>query len=472
MKLSELLKGVEYEGRIRDCEVCGVCDDTRRLSVGDIFFAIRGSMRNGEEFIDEGLSKGAVCVISESRRDGDNCLKVDNVKSVMKKIVDKFYGHPLKKVRLIGITGTNGKTTTSHIVWNIFNFSGKKCGVIGTLGAKWGDNLVEIENTTPSYIDFCKIVKDMVKDGVGYVVCEVSAHAIDQDRLCGLKFDVGVLTNITQDHLDYFSDMENYKKAKLSFFESGICKYMVVNSDTECGRYLLEKYREKTLSYAIENPADVFGIDFEESGGKQRFVLNVMDEVYFIESSLLGEFNGYNLLAASTVCRLLGIRGESLTEGIKSVKSVDGRYQVYGEKQNVIIDYAHTPDGMENLLKQIGKSGAKIICVFGCGGDRDKAKRPIMGKIAESYSEVVILTEDNSRSENVLDIIDDIRQGMRKTPVVLPNRREAIEYALEIAKNDEKVVILGKGAEKYIEKSGFREYFSDEEEVKKLIATT
>ncbi|MBQ2714416.1 MAG: UDP-N-acetylmuramoyl-L-alanyl-D-glutamate--2,6-diaminopimelate ligase [Clostridia bacterium] len=469
MKLKELITNEKPFDGYLDAEVYSIHTDSRGVRSGGILFLTRDGKDNWN-YAQDGLNNGAICVVSDKKLDLPRNVVVQDVKAELRNALNRFYCNILDSFSFIGITGTNGKTTTAHVIYDVLRNSGIKVGVIGTLGAKWCEKKVELVNTTPSFVEFCRVLSLMKKDGVTHVVCEVSAHAISQDRLCGQKFDIGVFTNVSQDHLDYFGDMEGYRSAKLKFFEEYVSGYSIVNSDTEEGRLIARKMSNRTLTYGLQNPADVFGIDYEEFDCGQRFTLNLMDEIYIVESKLMGEFNRYNLLAGITVCRLLGVKGKKLVEGIKSINEVDGRFKVYKGDKTVIIDYAHTPDGMLNVLGEIKRFyRGKISCVFGCGGERDKTKRPLMGKIAEQLCDVVVLTEDNSRGEKTEDIIADIVGGMSVQPIIIEDRRDAIEFAIKNAKNDEIVVILGKGAEKYLEKCGKREYFSDEEEVEKSI---
>lgn len=470
MKLSKLLKGIECTD-YRDCEVFGLSSDSKSVN-GCIFFALDGSRTTGEEYAREAVDGGAVAVISQRPLGVFNNIVVSDVKRATWIIAMRYWDNPFGKVKLIGITGTNGKTTTSHLIADIMNFADKNTGIIGTLGAKWNGKTINLQNTTPGFLEFVEIVSNMAKDGVEYVACEVSAHAIRQRRLMDIPFAIGVFTNLTQDHLDYFKDIDDYKNAKMSFFEGGSCAYNVVNADTPEGRYLSGVSEKNTITYGLNSPADVFGIDIFYDGMKTSFIANVLDEIYEIESNLFGEFNVYNLLASITVCTMLGVRGEKLKEGVKRIKPVKGRFNVYKGRKTAIIDYAHTPDGLKNLLLASRKlTSGNLICVFGCGGERDRAKRAIMGKIAEDYADIVVLTEDNSRSERTLDIIKDIASDMISEPKVIPDRRQATEYALHIAKSDDVVVIAGKGAEEYIEREEIIHY-SDEEEVKRILFVT
>lgn len=469
MKISELLNDKTYFEE--DFEVCGLCSDTRKLKKGELFFALHGSTENGEKYIKNALNLGAKCVICQNFEKKPNVLTVKNVFDVFTQCVDKFYNYPQKEVTLIGVTGTNGKTTVTHMIADVLTNSGKKAGIIGTLGAKWNLNQEEFGNTTPGYLDFVRILRQMVDDGIKCVVCEVSAHAIEQKRLGNILFDVGIFTNLSQDHLDYFKDIEQYGKVKKSFFENS-CKNCVVNADTEIGMDLYIENQSKTLTYGIYNPADSFGINFERTGNGESFVANVLDEIYSVNTPFLGEFNRYNLLASILTCRLLGIKGKRLERAISKIKPVSGRFNVYKGEKTVIIDYAHTPDGLKNILIESRKlTDGKVICVFGCGGDRDKSKRKIMGEISQKYADITVLTEDNSRSENIYDIISDILQGMTYVPPVFYSRTMAIEYAVKKAQKGDIVLIAGKGGEKYIEKEGKKISYSDEDEVKRILFT-
>lgn len=467
MRLSDYFKDVQIT---HDKEVLGVCSDTRKIKEGDIFFALHGSKDEGEKYASEAIERGAIAVVSDRKLCVKNNIVFNNVIEIMKNCVNTFLNYPRKGIKLIGITGTNGKTTTSHMVADILNFAGISTGIIGTLGAKWQKNKINFENTTPGFIDFMKILSQMKEDGIKCVVCEVSAHAVEQNRLFDTEFDVGVFTNLSQDHLDYFETMNAYKKAKMDFFRYNVKGYSIVNSDTQEGIEISRIRPHKTVTYGIYNPADAFAINYSQTICGEKFVSNVMDEIYNFSSAFYGTFNRYNLLAAITTCRLLGVKGKTLEDGVKSIKKIPGRFNVYKGDKTVIIDYAHTPDGLENILKACKQmTSTRIICVFGCGGDRDSSKRAQMGKISEKYADIVILTEDNSRSENTNKIIADIKSGMSTEPIILTDRKVATEYAIKIAKEDDIVLIAGKGAEEYIEKGEERILYNDAEEVKRVL---
>lgn len=473
MKISELFDGIKYNGKYVDLEVSSLFCDTRRIVKGGVFFDIQGESGSGFEYLKEDDFQDIVAVVSQRSVDCKNNLVVEDVKECAKIVLDRFYRYPLKKLKLIGITGTNGKTSTAKIACDVLNKSGKSSGSIGTLGAEWCGKKIRIKNTTPGLFEFYEILSMMIADGVECVVCEVSAHALRQDRLWGVRFDVGVFTNLTQDHLDYFCDMGDYASAKKGFFQKDGCKLRVVNVDDKVGREIAEFNEEKTITYGIENPSDVFGINFVSTNAGQEFVVNAMDEVFFVKTNLRGEFNRYNILAVICICLIVGMDVESVTKGLENISRIDGRFNVYDNGKIAIIDYAHTPDGLEKILKEARRmTKGRVVCVFGCGGDRDRSKRPLMGEIAEKYSDVVILTEDNSRGEKTSKIIAEIITGMKNKPIILEDRREAIGKAINILKSGEIAVIAGKGAEKYIEKCGNIEYFCDEEEVQKVLLNT
>lgn len=468
MKLSDV---ITLDETANDFRLEGISIDTRSIKGGELFFALNGSQENGEKYIENALNLGAKGVICENSYPNDKVFRVKNVFETYLNCVDKFYGFPQNDLTLIGVTGTNGKTSVTHMIASILNDTGYSAGIIGTLGAKWNGKVKKLNNTTPSYLDFVKLLSKMKKDGVKIVVCEVSAHAISQKRLGNIIFDVGIFTNLSQDHLDYFANMKRYGDTKMQFLEKS-CKNCIVNVDTDLGFEIYKNNQSKTITYGLYNPADVFAINFEQGKNGDNYVVCALDEIYSVKSTFFGEFNRYNMLCAITACNLLGINNKQIENAIPKICSISGRFNVYKGEKTVIIDYAHTPDGLKNVLLTARKlTSGRIICVFGCGGDRDKSKRPIMGKLSEQYADIVVLTEDNSRSENVIDIINDILVGMSQIPIVIYSRKKAISYALKIAKSDDLVLIAGKGGENYIEKSGKRYSFSDEKEVKRLLFT-
>ena len=467
MTISELLKGTEYI-LADDFEVTGLSSNSKATN-GCLFFCLDGTKNRGIDYARDAIANGAIGVVSTEPLGLKNNVVVTDIKQAMWITAMRYWDAPLKKVKLIGVTGTNGKTTTTHFIADILNYAGKNTGIIGTLGAKWNGKSIPLQNTTPGFFEFVEIIANMARDGVEYAVMEVSAHAIAQNRLLYTPFAIGVFTNLTQDHLDYFENIDSYRETKLSFFSDKSCVYRVVNADTQEGRRIASS-SDAVVTYGIDCPSDVFAIDLKCFSTKTTFIANVFDDIYEIEFAILGKFNVYNLLASISVCTMLGVKGDILVEAIKRLKPPKGRFNVYKGKKTAIIDYAHTPDGLKNLLTTVRSvSKGRTIVVFGCGGDRDKSKRSQMGKIAEEYADIVVLTEDNSRSENTLDIIKDIAKEMISEPKVIPNRRQATEYAMHVADESDIVVIAGKGGEDYIERD-VKIRYSDEQEVLRILA--
>lgn len=460
MKLCELFENVSS-----DASVSGLAFDTKNLKKGDAFFCLSGTVRDGRDFAFMAEQKGASCLVVEKEVAGIHIpqILVKNARVALCEAASKFYGEPSKKLKFIGITGTNGKTTTSFIVKKILEQAGEKVGLFGTNGTYIGGRLYKSDLTTPDPIYFHEMLAKMVKQNVSYVVMEVSAHALALDKLHGITFEVGAISNITQDHLDFFKTMENYQNAKLSFFNQ--VKTAVVNIDDERCKLGLSKIKAPIVTYGLYSPAECFAVDIVKKLSGSNFVLNILDNVYIASTLLVGEFNIYNTLCASTICALLGVSGKNIISGLKKISPPLGRFNVVRLSDDIsaVIDFAHTPDGMEKVLKTIREvSIGKIICVFGCGGNRDKAKRPIMGKLAEELADFVVLTSDNPRYEEPMDIIHDIESGMKKKSyVIVENREEAIRKALELASGGGVVAVLGKGAENYQETMGEKRPYSD-----------
>lgn len=475
MKLEKLLSGVKVEKRIGNLsvDVKNLASDSKSVSAGSLFFCLSGSNFDGHKFVRQAEIYGAVAVVTEKEINTSlSQIVVKDAREAMSIISGNFYGNPARKMKIIGITGTNGKTTTANLIHSVLERGGVKCGVIGTLGAFYNDKRVEPTLTTPDPINLHKLFSDMYDDGIKAVVMEVSAHAVALKKIQGIPFEIGVFTNFTQDHLDYFGDMENYKKAKLNFFDRR-CKYVVSNSDDELGREIT-KLRSGVITYGVNNPADVFAMDIAVGINGTTCILNVFDSVYDFKTSLLGEFNVHNLLAACTVSALLGIKTDVVVDELSKVSSISGRMEkVYDGKFKVFVDYAHTPDGLKNVLdtlKRICKG--RLICLFGCGGNRDKQKRPIMGKISGEFADFTVITSDNPRFEEPMQIIREVEKGVlekTKNFVVIENRKKAIKYVTDCAKESDVVLIAGKGAENYQEILGIKHPYNDKDTVKDIL---
>lgn len=425
--------------------------DSRIVTMGDIFYDLSDSYEKGLEHALEALGRGAEKVISERKYPLDNLELVKDVRKEFGEACAREYGYPANSLKLVGITGTNGKTTCTHIIYELLKRSGFKVARIGTMGVHYEDVDKDYDMTTPDADILQKEFYEMKKRGVEYVVMEVSAHAISQNRIEGLKFDVGVLTNITQDHLDYFGDMDTYAKTKLSFFDKKYIDSAVVNIDDKYALALFKDEKVPTIFYGIKNPADVFAVNVSSSINGSKFFCNLFDEVYDIKTKLFGDYNVMNVLACLSVCANLGLDMNRVCQELVNIEPVEGRFNVINiGGKSVIIDFAHTPDGLENVLSTAKKLAPKrLFCVFGCGGNRDVDKRHKMGKVAEKYCDYVCLTDDNPRQEDEMKIIKDIEKGMTKPHFVETDRAKAIKKVFNIMQSGDVMVVAGKGAEKY-----------------------
>ncbi len=476
MKLKDLIKDINYQEVIgsTDIEIKDVSSDSNAVSKGGLFVCISGENYDGHEFIKQVVNYGGVAAVVERRLDTSiTQIVVKDARKAVCEAAAAFYGHADKKMKMIGVVGTNGKTTTTHFIASVLMNAGVKCGLIGTLGVFYGDKFRESALTTPDPVELHKTLAEMYESGVEAVVMEVSAHAAHFKKVYGVEFEIGVFTNLTQDHLDFFKDMENYGRAKMSFFKNNACKYVVSNSDDKTGRKIAETVKGKALTYGIENPADVFAVNIEENLSGTDFVLNLFDCIYDVKLNLTGRFNVYNALAAATACALYGVNPDKVAEGIENLKGVSGRLEcVYGGEFSVYVDYAHTPDGLKKSLSSLKPHAKRLICVFGCGGNRDKVKRPVMGKISGKEADFTVLTSDNPRYEEPMDILWDVERGIKEETdnyVIVQERAEGIKYALNMAEKGDIVLIAGKGSEKYQDVFGIKRPFSDKDTVNEYL---
>ena len=467
MKLKQLLNKVEVLNDITefcDTEIsCISCKSQDKMQNG-LFFCYHGK-HDIFEMANLAVKNGAVILVTEQKLDINiNQVVVGDVRKAMGQISQNFYN--TSDVKVIGITGTNGKTTTSYIIKSILEKAGKKVGVIGTNGIYFLNEFFSASLTTPDPIDLHKILSIMKKGNVDFVVMEVSAHAIHLQKVECINFVAKVFTNFSQDHLDYFKDMQSYEKAKISFFKPD--DLMIINADDDCGQKIIERNLD-AISYGIKSPSDCFAIEVSKDG--TSYILNINDNVLQVKSNLYGMFNVYNSLASAVCCYYLGASIDSIKQGLFSLKYVDGRFNVIPLKNGrVIIDFAHTPDGLENVLKTARTfTDGKLVCVFGCGGDRDKTKRKLMGAVAEKYADFCFVTNDNPRFENPKEIIEDITSGFnKKNYYTVQDRKTAIQLAISSMLDGDTVIICGKGAEKYIDIKGEKIPYSDFDVVKEI----
>ncbi|MDZ4383055.1 MAG: UDP-N-acetylmuramoyl-L-alanyl-D-glutamate--2,6-diaminopimelate ligase, partial [Thermodesulfovibrionia bacterium] len=461
-------------------EIEGIAYDSRVVKKGFLFVAIKGLSVDGHAFIKDVISKGAVGVVTEKAVDVQNeitVIEVDDSRDALALMSAAFYRDPSKKLSLIGITGTNGKTTTSYITKNILEVWGKKVGLLGTVQYIVANKILPASHTTPESLDLQGYLREMVDNNIEYGVIEVSSHALALKRVKGCSFRVAVFTNFSQDHLDFHGTMEDYFAAKTMLFDYlGKDDYAVLNWDDPMVRSLGEKLNCHCITCGIERGTMLRAkniTDNRQQTADNRlqwglsFDIQMPDDRFTLKSGLIGRNNVYNILMSAGVAYALGVSREAIIEGIRTVKPVEGRLEKIDAGQNFlcIVDYAHTEDALKKLIEEARLiTGGKIITVFGCGGDRDRTKRPKMGAVASDLSDFVVITSDNPRIEEPSEIIKDIIKGIKKDNYMIePDRAKAIEKAVSIAKTGDILLIAGKGHENYQEIKGIRYPFSDKE---------
>jgi len=471
MKLGSLIKQVNKNKLInfKNVNITNLSIRANEIEKNGLFFAIKGNNFDGASFIYQAISNGAKAVITEKEIKDIEIPQVivDDIRIALAIISKTFFNKCDEKLKIIEVVGTNGKTTTSTIIYNILRAAGKKVGLIGTNGIKIDElNLPNIL-TTPDPIDLFYTFEQMLTFGVEYVVMEVSAHAIYYNKVYGINPEIVVFTNISNEHLDFFGTMEKYSQVKLNYIKNLNSK-KIINIDDEWGRELLKL--NNVWTYGILNPADTFAINIEMQLDNLKFVCNVNDEILNIESKLIGSYNVYNLMAGILTAKILKIDNEIIDKSIKNLKKVDGRWEVFDFPNNnkVIIDYAHTPDGFLKVFETVKKiRKGRIITLFGCVGYSDKNKRKMMGDIAKKYSDFVIITSDNYSDESFDEIFNDI--GIDKFYAKIKERNRAVDFAINMLDKNDTLLLLGKGAEKTQKsKNGDSEY-DEIEYVKKYL---
>ena len=484
MKLDELIEYLKYDDLInfKNVEISGISYNSKTTKKGDIFICLVGEYADGHEFAQMAVDNGAAALLVERKVEGVSIpqVQVDSTRHKIADIADRFYSRPSMGLNLIGITGTNGKTTVTHLIQKIFEENNEKCALIGTLGYKLSSNgeYRDAKHTTPQAPELqatLRMIKDVEK--IDNVVMEVSSHALEQNRVGGCRFNGAVLTNLTQDHLDYHITMDNYFKAKAILFQHlKEDNFAVINADDEYSERFLAEVPEgvRKFTYGVKNSADIMAKDINFSLNGAEFTLVVNSAEYPVNLHMNGMFSVYNAIGASIA---MGIDIKVALKALQNVHGVAGRFEVVNKKPLVIVDYAHTPDGLENVLKsarEITPAGGKLICLFGCGGDRDATKRPKMGAIAQKLSDKIVITSDNPRSEDPQQIITDIIAGLQSVNpeivTVEPDRGEAIALLKSIAENNDVVVIAGKGHEDYQILKDKTIHFDDREQARKIFA--
>lgn len=450
MKLKNL---INCNSDMSEIEITGVTCDSRAVEEGFLFVCIKGALSDGHTYAKSANEKGAAVIVAEEDTGLPNQIIVENTHAAYADICAKWFGSPADSLKLIGVTGTNGKTSVTYILKKILESFGEKVGLIGTVQNMICDEVYEAKNTTPNAYELNSLFAQMKEKGCTYAVMEVSSHALDQCRVYNLNFEVAMFTNLTQDHLDYHKTMENYLEAKKKLFK--MCKIAVINSDDEYAKQIIEGLDCKVVTYSTGNDStnSAKAIQYKPDGVNFEFVSDT--DICHIKVNTGGKFSVYNTMCAISCAVELGFPLKQTAKAIAELKGVKGRAEVVPTNRDftVIIDYAHTPDGLKNILTTFRECRKnRLTVVFGCGGDRDKTKRPIMGSIAARYADNVIVTSDNPRSEEPKAIIDDILVGMDGTPTpykVIENRVEAIKYAVATAQKDDIIVLAGKGHETY-----------------------
>ena len=466
MKLKEILTSTDL-----NIEVTGISYNSKLTKPGDVFVAVTGYTTDGHKYAKSAVENGAVCVVCEYVPEGIDvpCVVVENTRLALAEMSCNFYNNPTSKLKLIGVTGTNGKTTVTYLVKAILEANGEKVGLMGTNKNMIGNKEFHTERTTPESLELQELFAEMVKEDCTYAIMEVSSHALELHRVTGCKYKVGAFTNLTQDHLDFHGDMENYFKAKSKLFD--MCETGVVNADDEYGSVLCQNCKCDLISYGINmGSLTAENIVYGQKG--VSFDCGSMK----ISLAIPGEFSVYNALTAIGICKACGISDDVIQGALNVAGGVKGRAEIVdcGRDFTLLIDYAHTPDGLENILESVkGFTKGRVVVLFGCGGDRDKTKRPKMGRVAGRLADFCIVTSDNPRSEEPDAIIRDILDGMNDAMagyVVIENRRDAIEYAIKHALPGDTIVLAGKGHEDYQILKGKTIQFDEREVVKDILS--
>lgn len=469
MLFRKLLEVVEVRAAGGDPMIAlkGIAYDSRQVERGFLFVAIKGFKADGHEYIKQAVEQGAAAVVVEREVDlppGTAWAQVNDTRRALALLSARFFGNPSSRMKMIGVTGTNGKTTITNLVAAVLKAAGQKVGLIGTIHNRIGDRILPVKHTTPESTDLQKLFYDMTVEEVNACVMEVSSHALALHRVEGCEFDVAVFTNLTQDHLDLHQDMEKYLESKLKLF-SGLAapgaergaKYAVINADDIYAARFKEAAGGTVYTYGVKGPADVWAEDIRVNARGVNFTVDGKWGRCPLNLKITGLFNVYNALAAFTASAAMGVPTAIIKDALENTRGVPGRFELVDSGQDfaVIVDYAHTPDGLENILKTARQiSRGCLITVFGCGGDRDRTKRPLMGEIAARYSDYAVITSDNPRTEDPLKIIAEIEAGVSQAAkkdsyIKEPDRRKAIRLAVGMARRGDVVILAGKGHEDY-----------------------
>lgn len=460
-------------------EITGICFDSRQAAAGNIFIAVKGTRVDGHDFIQDAISKGCTAIVCETlpeKTAQEICyIRVEDAGYALGLICSNYFDQPSGKLKLIGITGTNGKTTIATLLYRLVTKLGCRAGLISTIEVLISGRSQEATHTTPDALQINQLLADMVNQDCSYCFMEVSSHSIDQQRIAGLQFAGGIFTNLTHEHLDYHKDFRHYLNSKKAFFDHlPADAFALTNLDDRNGKVMVQNSEAKTKTYSLRSLSDYKGKIMEKHFDGTQLKINDRD----VWTSFIGEFNAYNILAVYACCVLLSLEKESVLTALSELKPVRGRAEVVTGESGIvaIVDYAHTPDALKNIIQsvdQIRSGGQKLITVVGAGGNRDRAKRPLMGDIAASGSDRVILTSDNPRNESPEAIIDEIKSGISETGmkkvIAIVDRHEAIKTAIMLANKGDIVLVAGKGHETYQDIAGEKIHFDDLEVIRQIM---
>jgi UDP-N-acetylmuramoyl-L-alanyl-D-glutamate--2,6-diaminopimelate ligase len=479
MILSEILKNIDVKDIIGNphADIKSLQLDSRKVEQGGLFFAVKGTAADGHNYISKAIEQGARAVVCQTLpselAEGVSYVTVENTEQIVGQMATNFYGDPTSKLTLVGVTGTNGKTTIATVLYNLFRSMGYKAGLLSTVCNYIDGKAVPTEHTTPDPVTLNELLAQMVDAGCSYAFMEVSSHAVAQNRIGGLKFKGGIFTNLTRDHLDYHKTFENYRDAKKGFFDRlGSDAFAVVNKDDKNGMVMVQNTKAAVKTYSVGNMADFMAKIIECHFEGMYLEINGQE----VGVQFIGKFNVSNLLAVYAAAVLLGIDSHEVLTALSTMRPVNGRFEALNSPAGytAIVDYAHTPDALENVLNAIHgvlEGKGRVITVCGAGGNRDKGKRPIMAREAVRQSDTVIITSDNPRFEEPQDIINDMLAGLDDTQlkkvISITDRREAIKTACRMAQKGDVVLVAGKGHEDYQEVKGVKHHFDDKEEVRK-----
>jgi len=485
MRAQELIKSLDsryFTSNLEDFEVRGISCNSREVSDNFIFVAIEGTHIDGHRFIREAIDRGARVVIAQSPQprmsigpQKASFVLVADTRKALARLASKFYGNPSSKIKVVGITGTNGKTTITYLIEAILKEAGFLPAVIGSVNYRFKDKIIPSKNTTPGPLELQPLLADMVKGNISHAIMEVSSHALSQERVEGINFHCAIFTNLTHDHLDYHKTLEDYFQAKAKLFKGlGRGSYAVINNDDKYGKRLLEMIPgAEIITYAIDNQADITACDIMPGILHTEFILRATKKEINFKTGLIGQHNVYNVLASFAWALKEGLDQEVIKSALEKFSFIPGRLERINCKRDflVFVDYAHTQDALTNAIKALRQiSGHKIIVVFGCGGERDITKRPKMGYTASELADYVIITSDNPRSEDPQKIIEDIRKGIRKDNYcIISDRKDAIRKSLSMAEPQDIVLIAGKGHENYQILKDKAIHFDDREAVKECL---